>query len=96
MSKMIKTTYYHTNLLDGDMVETHSYTTPWEPTTVTCPRCKSIQVWCESGEGDYYDGPKYMCTECGSWFYYKGYELINEDPYDVNYQTLQQLRDNNG
>ena len=90
MSKTVVTTYYGRE--PGERMVKHSYTDQWEQVDVDCPHCRGEQVWREVGEGDYYEGQKHMCTGCGSWFYYKGYELINKDPYDTNYQTLQQLR----
>lgn len=92
--KMIKTTYYA--LQGEDKVFSHSHTNEWKLTDVLCPCCGDTRVWCDSGPMDYYDGPKHMCVHCGSWFFYKGYAPINEDPYDVNYQTLLQLRKNDG
>ena len=44
----------------------HSYEETWERSESHCPVCGERRVWVECGEGDYYDGPMYMCEACGS------------------------------
>lgn len=45
-----------------------SYEQAWENMPETyCPECGKQSVWSEDDEGDYYDGPQYICCACGAW-----------------------------
>jgi hypothetical protein len=44
----------------------HHYVETWESTSLFCPRCGKQAVWKQEGEGDYYLGPEYLCTECNN------------------------------
>ncbi len=46
----------------------HSYDFEYEKTDLFCPSCGKQTVWFESSEGDFYEGPTHVCTECTSSF----------------------------
>ena len=43
-----------------------AYGTPFVPDGTICPGCGSRETWVQDDEGDYYDGPTYLCVACGS------------------------------
>lgn len=44
----------------------HHYWEDFEKTDLFCPACGKQEVWEEQGAGDYYLGPDFICTACGS------------------------------
>ena len=42
----------------------HHYIEEYAKTQYYCPNCGKQEVWNEVGEGDYYLGSDYVCTEC--------------------------------
>jgi hypothetical protein len=43
-------------------------TETWNEEARHCPYCGVAPVYVESGDGDYYVGPKYICVACaGAW-----------------------------
>lgn len=43
----------------------HWYDRWYEWTDLYCPNCGVQGLWMEEGEGDYYQGPEFVCTGCG-------------------------------
>lgn len=45
----------------------HSYVEKWKvEQDLFCPHCGAKEVWCENGDGDYYEGPNHLCKACGA------------------------------
>ena len=47
----------------------HTYTKRYESTNFLCPHCGKPEVWTEAHEGDYYQGPEYLCLNCAGVFF---------------------------
>lgn len=48
--------------------ETHHYVEKYTyQKSIHCPDCGKLSVWA-SHEGDYYEGPTHLCTECNCDF----------------------------
>lgn len=69
----------------------HSYDEVWELVeNMYCSHCGTQNsVWSETGEGDYYAGNQYICTECGASAN-EAYMYPSDKYYD--HQRLEQLR----
>jgi hypothetical protein len=46
----------------------HVTTKDFDLTDYFCPQCGNKSVWVEDSEGDYYEGPQFICTHCESSF----------------------------
>jgi transposase-like protein len=68
----------------------HSYEEQWEQADIYCVNCGTKQVWVEEGEGDYYAGPRYLCTGCGVAWSYNGFSLAESCPEDR--QRIRKIR----
>jgi hypothetical protein len=62
----------------------HERSETWEPDTVHCPFCGLQEVWVERDEGDYYQGPSFICRSCGTAFTLPTYR-----PGSINAQDQQ-------
>ena len=59
----------------------HTIDEEWEKTEYTCLMCAEREVYKDSGFGDYYQGPQYICISCGhEWCLPNGPSLV--DKYD--------------
>jgi hypothetical protein len=63
------------NLVGGESVTNYEYATDIK----YCPNCSGCNVWVESGEGDYYQGPEYLCIDCDNGFRIPSGIYSNED-----------------
>jgi predicted RNA-binding Zn-ribbon protein involved in translation (DUF1610 family) len=52
----------------------HRYDEEWVFCDLHCPKCGSNKTLEETGPGDYYDGPRRVCLDCGVYFYGYYYE----------------------
>ena len=69
----------------------HSYIETFEHDTVLfCPHCGLNGVWIECSEGDYYQGPTFICVECGTSFTMPGFNPRSKNKQDM--QRAEQLR----
>jgi transposase-like protein len=46
----------------------HSYRETYVKTEWFCPACGNQAVWVEKSGGDYYEGPRHVCTSCDASF----------------------------
>ena len=54
-----------------DYLDNHGhcmYSEELEKTELFCPNCGKKGVWVEKNEGDFYNGPNYVCIECNYVF----------------------------
>lgn len=91
--KTITVDYYSKH---GDRYDwTHSIKSEWEKQDEInfCPNC-GVQghIWEELGEGDYYQGPEYICSNCGVSFTAPTYHVITRAKCCPDTQTLDALR----
>jgi len=69
----------------------HSYQERWEDGEYFCPGCGAREVWEEMGEGDYYQGPEFLCLACGASFWMpSGPDIRTDNSQDR--QRLEALR----
>lgn len=58
--------------------KTHHYVDDYEKTELFCPNCGKQEVWKNQSEGDYYDGPDFICSACGNDFTMHGPDRMTE------------------
>lgn len=69
----------------------HSRTSKWAREDMFCSYCGvKGKVWSEQGCGDYYDGNRYVCTNCGSTAYEP---MMYPEKTDDLLQIYDQLKD---
>jgi hypothetical protein len=51
----------------------------YEKDSYYCPQCGQLTVWVEHGHGDYYLGPKFLCTSCSHLFYLPHMAEVKEE-----------------
>ena len=62
----------------------HKYKEVWEPDGVPfCPHCGQPDVWVECSEGDYYEGPTFLCLMCGTSFTLPSYNPNSKRNTDI-------------
>lgn len=69
----------------------HTITEEWKLCDLLCPSCGNRYVWVEQGEGDYYQGPEYICVKCGEVFTIQGPYKITRDHIGA-FRVLEVLR----
>lgn len=63
---------------------THHYWEEYLLGKLYCPNCGEQKVWEEQSSGDYYCGPDYLCSACGSNFKIQGpYQPTPKDGLNV-------------
>ena len=65
----------------------HSYEETWEKTDSFCPVCGIRNVWVQDSDGDYYQGPEFMCASCGA----SGVQWTGHDGRKGNWQDRQRF-----
>lgn len=66
----------------------HSISFTYDETDLFCPNCGKQNVWVESGEGDYYQGPAHYCISCEWYFTMPGIGT----PGEAGLQIVAQIR----
>lgn len=61
---MIVTQQYTEHYYDEDYVRAEA---------LFCPCCGAKGLWRQAGDGDYYQGPEYICAECAKSFATQGF-----------------------
>lgn len=63
----------------------------YEKTDWYCLKCGEKEVWVEAGDGDFYEGPDYVCTSCHTMFHAPTIELSNQEENCEIMQISKQL-----